>query len=179
MKTFDLRKTSIQQFCTRPVNTIEVDDSVEKICLDVKNRGDRAIFEYALKFDSFKDSEFQIDKKLIIDSYKNISPKELEALMAAKENIEKFHSLQLPTNKKTVNKQGVELGTSWKPLKRVGLYIPGGTAPLVSTILMLALPAKIAGVEEIVAITPAKSISSLSPALLAAFNLCGIGEAIA
>ena len=50
MKTFDLRKTSIQQFCTRPVNTIEVDDSVEKICLDVKNRGDRAIFEYALKF---------------------------------------------------------------------------------------------------------------------------------
>jgi histidinol dehydrogenase len=177
VKTFDLRKTSIQKFFTRPVNTIEVDGSVEKICLDVKNRGDRALFDYALKFDSFTDSQFRINKKLILDSYKEISSKELDALMAAKENIEKFHSLQLPKNEKTVNKQGVELGTSWKPLKRVGLYIPGGTAPLVSTILMLAIPARIAGVEEIVAINPAKSISSLSPALLAALNLCGIDEA--
>lgn len=177
MKTFDLRNSSVQDFCRRPVNSSEVCESVEKICLDVLKMGDSAVIEYALKFDSFQGSKFRIDDQLIFDSFEQIPREELNALMVAKENIEKFHTLQLPKNEKTINQQGVELGTSWKPFKRVGLYIPGGTAPLVSTVLMLAIPAKISGVKEIVAITPANSVESINPALLAALNLCGIEEA--
>ncbi|TNF27648.1 MAG: histidinol dehydrogenase, partial [Deltaproteobacteria bacterium] len=177
MNKFDLRNSNTQDFCRRPLNSAEVSESVEKICLDVLKRGDLAVSEYAKKYDCFQGSQFRIDEQLISDAVEKLSREELNALMMAKDNIEKFHSLQLPKNEKTINQQGVELGTSWKPLKRVGLYIPGGTAPLVSTVLMLAIPARIAGVKEIVAITPAKSMDSVNPILLAAFKLCGINEA--
>lgn len=176
MKTVDLRNRNTQDFFRRPVNSSKVCESVEQICLEVLNRGDLAVREYANKFDSFEGESFRIDEQSINDSIEMISSEALNALMMAKVNIEQFHSLQLPKNNKTINQQGVELGTSWKPLNRVGLYIPGGTAPLVSTVLMLAIPAKIAGVREIVAITPAISVESVNPALLAAFNLCGIRE---
>ncbi|MCO4795172.1 MAG: histidinol dehydrogenase [Bacteriovoracaceae bacterium] len=176
MKTVDLRNSSNQDFFRRPVNSSEVCASVEEICLDVLNSGDLAVREYAYKFDSFEGESFRIDEQSIGDSIEIISSEALNALIMAKENIEKFHALQLPKNNKTINQQGVELGTSWKPLNRVGLYIPGGTAPLISTVLMLAIPAKIAGVREIVAITPSNSVESVNPALLAAFNLCGIQE---
>lgn len=176
MNTVDLRNSSTQDFFRRPVNSSEVCESVEEICLEVLKRGDRAVREFAYKFDSFEGESFRIDEKSINESIDMIPPEALNALLMAKGNIEQFHSLQLPKNIKTINQQGVELGTSWKALNRVGLYIPGGTAPLVSTVLMLAIPAMIAGVREIVAITPGDSLESVNPALLAALNLCGIQE---
>lgn len=176
MKIFDLKEVLVDDFIQRPTGASEVTSSVREICIDIQKNGDSALKEISKKLDGYKGDSFLIKKDVLRESLEQIESETKEAFKSAKENIENFHKLQKPKSFSIINKEGVETGVRWTPFQRVGLYIPGGTAPLVSTVLMLAIPAKIAGVKEIVAISPSSSIDSMNKNLLAAFAFCGIEE---
>ncbi len=147
---------------------------VSKILADVGERGDRALLEYTAKFDGIRlsPSRLKIPQKQLRQAWQKTPPKVKKALLTARNNIRKFHRLQLPRNWQLELQPGCKLGQLFRPLSRVGIYVPGGTAPLVSTVLMTALPAQVAGVKELVMATPPPA----NTYILAAAYLAGVTE---
>lgn len=145
---------------------------VRKILKEVKELGDSALIQFAKEFDGFNGDSFKVD----LADIQNAKSEDEEAIRAAFENIQKFHEMQKPTSFRLENTQGVTIGAKWQPLGRIGFTIPGGTAPLVSTVLMLGVPALIAGVREKVLITPAKNPKEISMDILFAAKLCEVEE---
>jgi len=125
---------------------------------DIKTLGDKALFQYIERYDSFKATKNNIElkKEEIKAAYKKVDKKTIKAIKQAKENIEKYAKLQLPKEWSKEIKKGIRVGQLVKPLERVGCYVPGGNFPLLSTVLMTVIPAKVAGVKEIVITTPPK-----------------------
>ena len=168
----------IAAFCRGTAVPREVSDSVTAILADVRSRGDEALAYYAAKFDGAKlrARDFRLAPNDLAGAAKRITPAELKALQAARENVTAFHQKGRPENWTGKNKHGATVGEKWDPIRRVGLYVPGGEVPLASTVLMTATLAKIAGCPEIVVFTPSNAEGKVSPAVVAALHLLGITE---
>ena len=132
-----------------------IDQSVKNIINDVKLNGDRALIKYTKKFDNteLKESEILITKETIAKNKKKIDKKLINSFKLAIKNITNFHKKQFPRNYE-INKNNSVIGSSWKPIESVGLYVPGGKASYPSSLLMSVIPAKVAGVERIAIVTP-------------------------
>jgi histidinol dehydrogenase len=155
----------------------EVDRKAQAIIASVRNTGDAALIEYSLAFDKVGLEELGIavkaaDVKAAIDRCDSAA---LDALAFAKRRIETFHRRQIPADLRFTDEAGVELGWRWTPISAVGLYVPGGTASYPSSVLMNAIPARVAGVQRLVMTVPAPS-GLINPLVLAAAHLCGIEE---
>ena len=172
----------IKNFIEKIINqntllNIKIEKEVEKIFSNIRKKGDLALFNYAKKFDGFNlnKNNILIDKKKIKDFSKKC-PKDIsKALIFSASRIKKFHSYQVPKNYKYKDKQGVVLGSEWKPINSIGVYVPGGTASYPSSILMNTIPAKVAGVKKIVMVMPQKNIE-LDPVIAKAAEISGIDK---
>lgn len=165
-------------FCRSAAVPKEIQDSVAAILADVQVRGDEAVAYYAAKFDGAKlrAREFRLKPADLANAAKNLSAADKKAILAAHENVLAYNRKGLPADWTGKNKQGAEVGELFHPIRRVGLYVPGGQVPLVSTVIMTATLAKIAGCPEIAVFTPSDSSGKVSPSLLAALHLVGIEE---
>jgi len=133
-----------------------VGDAVRTIIHDVATRGNEALFEYTKKFDgvSLSDETVEVAEDEMNDALAALSPADRRVLETAAERIGAFHRKQLTDSWSYTDEDGVELGQVIRPLKKVGIYTPGGRAPYPSTVLMAAVPAQVAGVDEIILVTP-------------------------
>jgi histidinol dehydrogenase len=167
------------QILQRPTKTVDdIENTVNQIFDDVQRNGDKAVEKYTQLFDGVSLENTLVSKNEIKDAVSLISDELKRAINLAKENITKFHIAQ-KTEKIFVETQlGVECWQEKRPIQKVGLYIPGGTAPLFSTVLMLAIPAQIAGCKEIVLCSPPNKEGKIHPAILYAANLCGVTKII-
>lgn len=154
----------------------DLDDIVIDILKDVKNNKDQALFKYAEKFDKTKLDTIQIDANEI-ETAKNQLPQDLKnAINLAKQNIETFHKSQKEKEQIIETTKGVKCWRRSVGIEKVGLYIPGGSAPLFSTILMLGIPAQLAGCKEIILCSPPNKEGHINPAILYTANLVGISK---
>lgn len=160
----------------KSIGSNSVKKSVEKICDDVKKYGLKSVIEYAKKFNGFSSKDIYVTKKEFTEAEKLISLELKSAIKSAYKNIYKFHKKQFPKDYVVKTVRGVKCERKFIPIENVGLYIPAGTAPLPSTMLMLGIPARIAGCKRIVAASPAQC--KIHPAILFAAKLCGITEFI-
>lgn len=156
----------------------EISDSVAAILADVRERGDEAVSYYAAKFDGAKlrAREFRMKPAEISVGAKRLPKEDLRALQAAHESIVAFHQQGLPKGWTAKNPQGAMVGEKFDPIRRVGLYVPGGQVPLVSTVLMTVTLAKIAGCPEVAVFTPSNANGKVADGLLAALELLGVDE---
>lgn len=154
----------------------ELDTIVSEVLENVKNNKDQALIEYAQKFDSVKLTSLSVSEKEISEAITLVSDKLKSAINLAKSNIEKFHASQKRNVEIIETTPGVQCWRKSLPIEKVGLYIPGGTAPLFSTILMLGVPAILAGCKEIVLCSPPNKDGKIHPAILYTANLIGITQ---
>ena len=185
-------KENWQEIIKRPVaETISLEKTVKKILEKVKAKGDKAVRKYSKEFDAVSLKKLEVSKKEIIAAEKLLSQELKDAILQAKTNIEKFHAAQIEEVKIIETMPGIKCWKKSVGIEKVGIYIPGGSAPLFSTVLMLAIPATIAGCKEIVLCTPPSPLSArrgvgfalrsfsvgggeAHPAILYAANLCGV-----
>ncbi len=174
-KTF---QADLAAFCRGADVPPEITASVAAILADVRVRGDEAISYYAAKFDGAKlrGRDFRIPLAEIKAAAKRLPAAEAKALAAARDSIVAFNERGLPEAWMAKNKHGALVGEKFDPIRRVGLYVPGGEVPLVSTVLMTAALAKIARCPEIAVFTPSDAGGKVAPAMLAALDLLGIDE---
>ncbi len=151
-----------------------LDDTVATILEDVKRNKDQALYKYAKLFDNVQLSNLEVTQQEIENAGKEVSRELKKAIAVAKQNIEKFHKSQQEEIKIIETTKGVECWRKSIGIEKVGLYIPGGTAPLFSTILMLGVPAKVAGCKEVILCTPPDKKDTINPAILYTANLVGI-----
>ncbi|WP_297327039.1 histidinol dehydrogenase [uncultured Bartonella sp.] len=154
-----------------------VDDIVHDIIQKVRDTGDQALIDFSAKFDrvDLKEKGLKISEKEIDEAIRAVAPETLAALKLAHDRITLYHQKQLPKDERFVDPLGVELGWRWTAVQSVGLYVPGGTASYPSSVLMNAVPAKVAGVERIVMVVPTPD-GHLNPLVLAAAKLGGVSE---
>ncbi len=178
MKKYDNpNKNQWGEICQRPtIDYSDLNETVSKILSNVKSNGDNALFEYTLEFDGFELLDFEVSEKELNEAQDAISEELKAAIQLAKSNIERFHLNQKEEVRITETQPGVDCWRENRPIQKVGLYIPGGTAPLFSTVLMLGIPAKIAGCEEIVLCTPPSFEGKINPAILYAAQLVGVNK---
>jgi histidinol dehydrogenase len=166
-----------QDLLKRPTQMVEdIEDTVKQIFSEVDSKGDEAIKKYTELFDGIKLNQLEVSNLEIKESETLVSEELKQAITLAKSNIEVFHKAQRTQKIEVETTQGVRCWQEKRPIQKVGLYIPGGTAPLFSTILMLSVPALIAGCEEIVLCTPPDKEGKINPAILYTANLCGISK---
>lgn len=164
----DSRKESVNK---------EVNEAVLKIIEDINERGNKALYEYCLKFDGYQIND---EKDLIVseiekeEALKQIDADYLRILERTKEQITEFHKNQIDKSWSLFKDNGVIMGQMVRPIERVALYVPGGTASYPSTVLMNAVPAKLAGVKDLVIITPVKEDGKVNPIIIAAAKVSGV-----
>ncbi|MDT0295013.1 histidinol dehydrogenase [Mesonia ostreae] len=159
----------------RPTQSLEnIESKVNEIFKEVSSKGEQALLKYTQQFDGISLPNLNVSPQEIGEA-KNLVPEELQqAIQQAKENITKFHAAQKTGKINVETQKGVQCWQEKRPIQKVGLYIPGGSAPLFSTILMLAIPANLAGCQEIVLCSPPNKEGKLDPAILYTANLCGV-----
>jgi histidinol dehydrogenase len=161
----------------RPViDQVPLQKTVSKILQQVKAKGDTAVKGLTKKYDGFSVRKLLVSEKEIKDAERKIPVELQQAILRAHQNITKFHTQQIEVTKKIETSEGVYCWRKSVPIQRVGFYIPGGSAPLFSTVLMLGVPAQIAGCRDITMSTPASSDGQVHPAILYAASLVGIKE---
>ena len=158
---------------TQQTTDMEIERRVYDIIENVRANGDAALREYSEKFDGVKLDNFKVDQSIIDAAWDNLPEDLKHALLVAKKNITEFHSREIEQGFVDMDTPGITRGQKVTPLARVGLYVPGGTAAYPSTIMMTALPAKIAGVKEIIMVTPPQK-DGINPAVLGAAKLAGV-----
>ena len=167
----------IKQIIERPhLDVSQLNATVASVLADVKENGDKAVIAYEEKFDHVKLSSLAVTEEEIDEAEALVSQELKDALILAHKNIAKFHESQKFESSKVQTAPGVVCGQKSVAIERVGLYIPGGTAPLFSTVLMLATPAKIAGCKEIVLCTPPNREGKVNPAILMAARVAGVSK---
>lgn len=154
----------------------EISQTIKEIFAEVEKNGDQALINYAEKFDSAIISELQVSPNEIDIAEDLISEDLKSAIQIAKENITKFHASQTDEVEKIETTKGVICWRENRAIEKVGIYIPGGTAPLFSTVLMLAIPAQLAGCREIILCTPPDKNGNINPAILYTAKLCGVSK---
>lgn len=157
-------------------NTAMVEQGVREILFDVKTNGDKAIKKYTRALDGVQLDSFLVDKQTIQEAAENVTPALKTAIKQAAENITKFHNLQIPQEIEVEVQPGLICKQRSVPLEKVGIYIPGGTAPLFSSVLMMAIPAKIAGCKEVNLFTPPGKSGSIDPSILHAASVSGVNK---
>ena len=159
----------------RPTKTIDdIELTVKEIFKEVQKKGDEAISKYTSLFDGVTIDNQEVTEAEIKEAIAAVSDELKEAIQLAKSNITKFHAAQKTSRVEVETIEGVNCWQEKRPIQKIGLYIPGGTAPLFSTVLMLAVPANIAGCKEIVLCSPPDKNGKINPAILYAANLCGV-----
>ena len=158
----------------RSVPKTDVAGTVAEIIKNVRENGDEALFEYCEKFDKAQLSSLAVTKEEIDEALSLVEPEFLEILEKAAQNIRKFHSRQVRNSFIINDEDGIVIGQKIIPVDRAGLYVPGGTAAYPSTVLMDAIPAKIAGCREVVMVTPPTKDGKVNPVILAAAYVAGI-----
>ncbi|MBS0010864.1 MAG: histidinol dehydrogenase [Bacteroidales bacterium] len=176
MKIFEYTNIDeTREVLKRPVCDLsEIEPLVNEIFMAVKENGDRALAEYTLRFDGLENPELVVSEKEIQEAVKRISPELKEAIDRAVENIGLFHASQKTESKVIGTMPGVYCWQKAVPIERAGIYIPGGSAPLFSTVLMLAVPARVAGCKEIIMCTPPGTNGEINPVILYAASLTGV-----
>lgn len=156
------------------IDIVDLSKTVNQVFNDVKNNGDKAIIQYTLAFDKVELTSFKVSEQELKEAEKIISVELKNAINLAKNNIEKFHASQREKKQIIETVEGVKCWREARAIEKVGIYIPGGTAPLFSTVLMLGIPAKLAGCKEIVLCTPPNKQGEINPAILFAAKLVGV-----
>jgi histidinol dehydrogenase len=168
-------KESWKALLSRPlINVDELEDIVNQVFAEVKKQGDKALFDYTLQYDGLKIDHTKVSQEVIDASESSLDQELKEALAVAAENIKLFHSQQFQESQKIETSKGVSCWRKSMAIEKVGLYVPGGSAPLFSTVLMLGIPAKLAGCEEVILCTPPGKEGQIHPAILYACKLVGI-----
>jgi histidinol dehydrogenase len=168
----------LAMFCRGALVPKEISDSVAAILADVRHRGDEAVAYYAAKFDGAKlrARDFRVPAADLAAAQKRLPAAELKALIAARDNIVAYNKRGLPEDWTAKNKHGAVVGEKFDPIRRVGLYVPGGEVPLVSTVLMTVTLAKIAKCPEVVVFTPSNADGKVADGMLAALGVLGVEE---
>ena len=174
IKIFEVGKIKEEEIFARNEAVAEVGGIVSEIINNVKANGDKALSEYLEKFDKVKLTDFKVSEEEITAALNKVEPEFLEILKEAESNIRAFHEKQVRQGFMMTAKNGVILGQRVVPIEKVGIYVPGGTAAYPSTVLMDAVPAKIAGVSEIIMVTPPNKTGEINPYILAAANIAGV-----
>lgn len=170
-----LSESEIQSLVSRPSNDFgDIVSDVREILNDVKADRDRALAKYSRDFDGVELQSFVVTEREITEAESLVPSEVKEALRRAAANIESFHRLQIPKEVEVETTEGVSCRLVWRAIRRVGLYVPGGAAPLASTVLMLAIPARLAGCREIVLCTPPAKTGPPAPEILYAAAVCGV-----
>ena len=171
-ESLDAMLSIVRQY-TQQTTDMEIERRVHDIIENVRANGDAALREYSEKFDGVKLDDFKVDQSIIDAAWDNLPEDLKHALLVAKKNITEFHSREIEQGFVDMDTPGITRGQKVTPLARVGLYVAGGTAAYPSTIMMTALPAKIAGVKEIIMVTPPQK-DGINPAVLGAAKLAGV-----
>lgn len=171
-ESLDAMLSIVRQY-TQQTTDMEIERCMYDIIENVRANGDAALREYSEKFDGVKLDDFKVDQSIIDAAWDNLPEDLKHALLVAKKNITEFHSREIEQGFVDMDTPGITRGQKVTPLARVGLYVPGGTAAYPSTIMMTALPAKIAGVKEIIMVTPPQK-DGINPAVLGAAKLAGV-----
>ena len=156
--------------------TMNVEAIVSDIIAQVRAKGDAALYAYCEKFDGVKLSALQVTQEEIDEAFTLVEPKFIEVLTKAAENIRAFHACQKREGFTLKKENGIMVGQKIIPVDRAGLYVPGGTASYPSTVLMDAIPAKLAGVQDVVMVTPPGKNGKISPVILAAAKIAGVDK---
>ena len=166
-----------KELTERPhLDVSQLNNTVADVLKNIRENGDKAVMEYEEKFDHASLETLAVTAEEIENALKEVPAELLDSLRLAHKNIETFHKAQQFVGEKVETAPGVTCWQKSVPIERVGLYIPGGTAPLFSTVLMLATPAKIAGCKEIVLCSPPTHNSTIHPAILAAAHIAGVNK---
>lgn len=174
-KIYNPKKTDWKDVLKRPTQTVaDIENTVNQVFSEVKQEGASAVFRYTAKFDGVQLNSLLVTEAEFLEAEGLVSEELKQAICLAKRNIEVFHKAQLTEKIEVETTNGVRCWQEKRPIQKVGLYIPGGTAPLFSTILMLAVPATIAGCKEIVLCSPPDKEGKLHPAILYTASLCGV-----
>tara|TARA_R110002072_G_scaffold6123_3_gene36877 strand:+ start:2173 stop:3462 length:1290 start_codon:yes stop_codon:yes gene_type:complete len=169
------KKETWSEILKRPTQTVkEIETTVNQVFEDVQNNGDTAIKKYTKKFDKVAVTSLQVTQEEISIAVEAVTSELKEAIQQAAANIEKFHRAQKTEKVYQETTPGVVCWQEKRSIEKVGLYIPGGTAPLLSTVLMLAIPAKIAGCQEIILCSPPNFEGKIANEILYTANLCGV-----
>jgi histidinol dehydrogenase len=172
---FNPEKSTWTQLLQRPTQTIgDIEETVNHVFEKVIQQGDKALRDFTQKFDQVEILDFCVSETEIDETNHQISDDLKDAITLAKQNIESFHQSQKMEKRVVETSPGVLCWQEARPIEKVGLYIPGGTAPLFSTILMLAIPAVIAGCKEIVICSPPDKKGQIHPAILYTASICGV-----
>ena len=174
MKVIKAGGRKMQKILERDVNSKKrIKEKVGKIIEDVRIFGDEAILKYTRKFDRVKLSakQLKVSETEISGAFQNIDPQFVSTLKTIIDNVTKFYTKQIKKSWKIKGEEDISLGEKITPLEKVGIYIPAGTAPLISTVYMTVIPAKIAGVEKIILTAPPNKYASVDPYILVVANL--------
>lgn len=176
IQIFHYGEVANEKIFARAVPAVNVEGIVADIIEDVKTNGDKALLSYCEKFDNAVLTSLQVTPAEIQAAVTAVEPKFLEILQKAAQNIRKFHEKQV-RNSFIINEgSGIVMGQKVIPVDRAGLYVPGGTAAYPSTVLMDAIPAKIAGCREVVMVTPPSADGTVNPVILAAAHVAGVDK---
>ena len=176
IKILDYNELTYDEIFARFEPTSSVGDIVADIIRTVREQGDKALFDYTARFDKAQLSALQVTREEIDEARSLVEPRFIEILEKAAENIRCFHEAQRRQSFVLTGEDGVVMGQRIIPVDRAGLYVPGGTAAYPSTVLMDAIPAKIAEVPEVVMVTPPSSDGKVNPAILAAASVAGVDK---
>ena len=176
IKIMKYGEVSPDEIFARVEPTFNVTDIVSDIIANVRKNGDKALFEYCEKFDKAKLSTLQVTQAEMDEAVSSVDPGFIEILQKAAANIRKFHTRQVRNSFIINDEDGIVMGQKIIPVDRAGLYVPGGTAAYPSTVLMDSIPAKIAGVKELVMVTPPNAQGKVNPVILAAAKVAGVDK---
>ncbi len=174
IKIYKYGQVSDDRIFARAVPEVDVEAVVSQIIADVIKKGDRALFEYTKKFDRADIQSLQVTQAEIEEAVASVDPNFMQILEKAAVNIRKFHRKQVRNSFVINDEDGIVIGQKIIPVDRAGLYVPGGTAAYPSTVLMDSIPAKIAGCQEVVMVTPPNSEGKINPVILAAAKVAGV-----
>lgn len=176
IKLYKMNEVKREEIFARAENEMDVSGIVRDIIANVVKNGDAALREYTLRFDKAELTDLQVSEAEIEEAFSLVDPSFIEILKKAERNITRFHEKQVRQSFVINDEDGVVMGQKVMPIEKVGIYVPAGTAPLSSTVLMDAVPARIAGCREIVMVTPPDQSGKVNPAMLAAAKVAGVNK---
>ena len=176
IKIFNYNPESMEKILNRSYSEADVSGAVREIIENVVENGDKALFEYCEKFDGAKLTALRVSEEEMAEALSQVSPEFIGVLKKSAANIRKFHEKQLRRGFEISDTEGIVIGQKVIPIENVGLYVPGGTAAYPSTVLMDAIPAKIAGVKRLVMVSPVKADGKIKPDIAAAAAVAGVDE---
>jgi len=179
MKILKLSSKEMQKLFERfYTNKRRIEEKVRRIIDDVRNEGDKSVLKYAKRFDKvkFTPKDLRVSVSEINGSFQNIDTTFIASLKNIIENIQRYYKKELPKSWKIKYDDGAELGEIFRPIEKVGIYVPAGTVPLVSSVYMSVVPARMAGVKKIVITTPPNKYGNVDPHILAVANLLKVDE---